>query len=222
MRTEVWHRLMLMGMGMAIVVATGCRAPRPSFNFWAPFGSSRVAPPQTGSYNNSENYYPNGTAPAASGATESTTPAPAPTPTTQQAPVTPVQPNNDFPIDSSSGSTGQGAAKAVSDIRVGKWRPPNHEPQVRSVSFDRVASPAPPVVTPPEVPTVTIPTSGGSVGAEPGQLQPDQTSIAIPIETASKPAPDPAVAKVGYEESTVTPPSVTTGGWNRRGEIAPK
>jgi len=222
MRTEGLYRLALMGMGMAIVVATGCRAPRPSFNFWAPFGSSRVAPPQTGSYNNSENYYPNGTAPAASGVSGSTAPAPAPAPTTQQAPVTPVQPNNDFPIDSSSSSTGQGAAKAVGDLRVGKWRPPNHEPQVRSVSFDRPASAASSMVVPPPVPTVTIPKSDGANAREPGQLVPGQTSIAIPIETASETVSDPSVAKVGHEEAIIPKPTVITGGWNRRGEIAPK
>lgn len=216
MRTEVCRRLVWVAMGMAVLVVTGCRAPRPSFNFWAPFGSSRVAPPQTGSYNNPQNYYPNGAAPAAGGATDTSAPAP----TTQQAPVTPVQPSNDFPVDSSPSPSGQGAVKAVNDVRVGKWRPPNHVPQVRSVSFDH--SPAPAVVSPPKVPTVTIPTSGGAVGGEPGQLQPDQTRVAIPMTPAATTVSDPAVAKVGYEAPATSQPAATVGGWNRRGEIGPK
>ena len=216
MRTEVYRRLVWVVMGMTALIFSGCRAPRPSFNFWAPFGSSRVAPPQTGSYNNAQNYYPNGSAPAAGGATNSS----APVPTTQQAPVTPVQPSNDFPVDSSSSPSGLGSVEAVNDVRVGKWRPPNHAPQVRSVSFDRTT--APPVVSPPKVPTVTIPTSGGAVGGEPGQLQPDQTKIAIPMTTASKAVPDPAVVKVGYETTTTSQPQTVTAGWSQRGAIAPK
>lgn len=216
MRTEVYRQLVWVVMGMTVLIFSGCRAPRPSFNFWAPFGSSRVAPPQTGSYNNAQNYYPNGSAPAAGGATNSS----APVPTTQQAPVTPVQPNNDFPVDSSSSPSGLGSVKDANDVRVGKWRTPNHVPQVRSVSFDRTTTPA--VVAPPKVPTVTIPTSGGAVGGEPGQLQADQTKIAIPMTTASKAVPDPAVVKVGYETTTTSQPQTVTAGWSQRGAIAPK
>lgn len=220
MRTEVYRRLLWVVMGMAALIFSGCRAPRPSFNFWAPFGSSRVAPPQTGSYNNGQNYYPNGSAPAAGGATNSSAPAP----TTQQAPVTPVQPNNDFPVDSSSSPSGLGSVNDANNVRVGKWRTPNHVPQVRSVSFDRTTTPdsAPAAVAPPKVPTVTIPSSGGAVGGEPGQLQPDQTKIAIPMTPASKAVPDPAVVKVGHETTTTSQPQTVTVGWSQRGAIAPK
>jgi hypothetical protein len=216
MRTDVWQRGIWVVMGMAVLVVAGCRAPRPSFNFWAPFGSSRVAPPKTGSYNTPENYYPNGSVPAVGGAASGSVPAA----TTKQAPVTPVRPSSNFPIDSSSSPSGFGSANDVNDVRVGKWRPPNHVPQLRSVSFDRNAAPA--TVSPPQVPTVRIPTKGGAVGGEPQQLRPNQTSIAIPMKTASKAVPDPAVVRVGFETTPTSQPAATAEGWNRRGAIAPK
>jgi hypothetical protein len=216
MRTDVWQRGIWVVMGMAVLVVAGCRAPRPSFNFWAPFGSSRVAPPKTGSYNTPENYYPNGSVPAVGGAASGSAPAA----TTKQAPVTPVRPSSNFPIDSSSSPSGFGSVNDVNDVRVGKWRSPNHVPQVRSVSFDRNAAPA--AVLPAKVPTVRIPTKGGAVGGEPQQLRPNQTSIAIPMTTASKAVPDPAVVRVGFETTPTSQPAATAGGWNRRGPIAPK
>lgn len=44
----------------------GCRAPKPSMNVFAPYGSSRVPPPATGSMTNPNAYYqpPNGAPPA--------------------------------------------------------------------------------------------------------------------------------------------------------------
>ena len=110
----------------------------------------------------------------------------------------------------------------MNDVRVGKWRPPNHVPQVRSVSFDHTTAPAAAVVAPPKVPTVTIPSTGGAVGGEPGQLQPDQTRMAIPMTPAPKAVPDPAVVKVGYETTTTSQPPTVTAGWSQRGAIAPK
>ncbi len=41
----------------AVILLCGCRAPAPSFNAFAPFGSSRVPPPPTSVYQHSGQYY---------------------------------------------------------------------------------------------------------------------------------------------------------------------
>ena len=50
------HRSMISAV-VAVVLLSGCRAPAPSFNAFAPFGSSRVPPPPTSAYQHSGQYY---------------------------------------------------------------------------------------------------------------------------------------------------------------------
>ncbi len=44
-------------VAMAAFALSGCRAPMPSFDGFAPFGSTRVPPPPTGAYKQAGNYY---------------------------------------------------------------------------------------------------------------------------------------------------------------------
>ena len=54
---------------VALVVLAGCRAPMPSFDPLAPYGSTRVPAPGTGSYGSPDTYYqgPEATTPVGSG-----------------------------------------------------------------------------------------------------------------------------------------------------------
>lgn len=51
-------------VALLVALSSGCRAPQPSFNFLAPYGSPTVPPPPTGSVGVSGDYY----APPAAGA----------------------------------------------------------------------------------------------------------------------------------------------------------
>jgi hypothetical protein len=227
MRRDGFYRVMLAVAGIAIMVFSGCRAPRPSFNFWAPFGASRVAPPQTGSYNTTPNYYPKEGAPAASGAPAlpATTPPAATAPAFAPPPAgtTPVEPSNDFPIDSSSRSQGAGAVQSLEQVRVGKWRPPRHVPQVRPVSFEAAASSktvSPRVAT---VPAVAVPAKSLVVTETPRELSESQTRVAVPLTGKdSGSVPNPSIttdnARVQPASATTTVPAVITAGWSQRGE----
>jgi hypothetical protein len=233
MRRDGFYRVMLAVAGIAIMVFSGCRAPRPSFNFWAPFGASRVAPPQTGSYNTTPNYYPKEGAPAASGAPAlpATTPpaATAPAFTPPPSGTTPVEPSNDFPIDSSSRSQGAGAVQSLEQVRVGKWRPPRHVPQVRPVSFEAAASSktvAPRVATT-TVPAVAVPAKSLVVTETPRELSESQTRGAVPLtgnDSGSVPKPSVTTdnARVQPASATNTVPAVITAGWSQRGEKRPQ
>lgn len=229
MRRHGFYRVMLAVAGIAIMVFSGCRAPRPSFNFWAPFGASRVAPPQTGSYNTTPNYYPKEGAPAASGAPAlpATTPAFAPPP----AGTTPVEPSNDFPIDSSSRSqgAGAGAVQSLEQVRVGKWRPPRHVPQVRPVSFEAAASSKTiaPRVASATVPAVAVPAKSLVVTETPRELSESQTRGAVPLTgkdsgSVPKPSVTTGSARVQPASATTTVPAVITAGWSQRGEKRPE
>ncbi|MCP4816253.1 MAG: hypothetical protein GY888_27375 [Planctomycetaceae bacterium] len=227
MRRDGFYRVMLAVAGITIMVFSGCRAPRPSFNFWAPFGASRVAPPQTGSYNTTPNYYPKEGAPAASGAPAlpATTPPAATAPAFAPPPAgtTPVEPSNDFPIDSSSRSPGAGAAQSLEEVRVGRWRPPRHVPQVRPVSFEAAVSSktvSPRVAT---VPAVAVPAKSLVVTETPRELSESQTRGAVPLtgkDSGSVPNPSVATddASVQPASATTTVPAVISAGWSQREE----
>jgi hypothetical protein len=74
--------------------AIGCRAPKPSFNVFAPYGSSRVPPPPTGSMGNPGAYYqPPGARPPGS-QSPATNPQPSTSPTHLG---TPTQPPASYP-----------------------------------------------------------------------------------------------------------------------------
>ncbi len=231
MRRDGFYRVMLAVAGITIMVFSGCRAPRPSFNFWAPFGASRVAPPQTGSYNTTPNYYPKEGAPAASGAPAlpATTPPAATAPAFAPPPAgtTPVEPSNDFPIDSSSRSPGAGAGQSLEQVRVGKWRPPRHVPQVRPVSFEAAASSktvSPRVAT---VPAVAVPAKSLVVTETPRELSESQTRGAVPLTgkgsvSVSNPSVATDDARVQPASATTTVPAVISAGWSQRGEKRPE
>ena len=224
MRKEVCRFTVWMLAGLTVVALSGCRAPRPSFNFWAPFGPSRVAPPKTGSYGTPQNYYPKDpTASPESPALPNAAP---------MIPVSPVQPSSDFPIDSSTNPAGMGATNEVKNVRVGKWRPPKHDPQVRSVSFETNVSPttvSPTTVPAVTIPSTTIPSTTIPVSGEPRQLTENQTRVAIPMtpvvslgnrEPATTPH-DTGVVKARFEEPSAVAPAASTGGWSQRKKIQP-
>ena len=227
MRRDGVYRVILAVTAVAVMVFSGCRAPRPSFNFWAPFGASRVAPPQTGSYNTTPNYYPKEGAPAASGAPvlPATTPpaATAPAFTPPPATTTPIEPSKDFPIDSSSRSEGSGAVQSLERVRVGKWRSPRHVPQVRPVLFEATttSSTVAPRVASATVPTVAVPAKTRVVIETPRELTESQTRGAVPlVSTASSsdpgPSNTPGRVQVQPSSATATVPAVITAGWSQR------
>ncbi|MEO2021006.1 MAG: hypothetical protein ABGX05_04210 [Pirellulaceae bacterium] len=227
-----FYRVILSVAAVAVMVFSGCRAPRPSFNFWAPFGASRVAPPQTGSYNTTPNYYPNEGAPAASGAPAlpATTPAfTTPAFTTPPAATTPIEPSKDFPIDSSSRSEGSGAAQSLERVRVGKWRSPRHVPQVRPVSFEAASSSSTvsPRVASATVPTVAVPARIRVVGDKPRELSESQRRVAVPLASESSnsdPAASNTVVSVDVQpvSATTRVPAAITGGWSQRAASRPE
>ena len=230
MRRDGVYRVILAVTAVAVMVFSGCRAPRPSFNFWAPFGASRVAPPQTGSYNTTPNYYPKEGTPAASGAPATTPPAttvPAFTP--PPANTTPIEPSNDFPIDSSSRSEGSGAPQSLERGRVGKWRPPRHVPQVRPVSFEATTSggTVSPRVAAVTVPTVAVPAKTGVVTETPRELTESQTRGAVPLVSTTSssdlgPSNTPGRVTVQPLSETTTVPAVIAGGWSQRKASPPE
>lgn len=212
MPREDFRRVAWLFVGMLAIAFTGCRAPRPSFNFWAPFGPSRVAPPKTGSYSTPQNYYP-----------KDASPAPGAAVTPNKALGAPVQPNSSFPVDPSSNANGLGSINGVKDVPVGKWRPPRHAPEIRSVSLennssaDRVSSPT--------VPIVVIPSSSVSGAGEPRRLTESQRSVAIPMtnsvpaghqEFAAETRQKGGVVPAGFEKTSATVPVGSTGGWSQR------
>jgi len=227
MRRDGFYRVILSVAAVAVLVFSGCRAPRPSFNFWAPFGASRVAPPQTGSYNTTPNYYPKEGAPAASGAPA--LPATTPAFTTPPAATTPINPSNDFPIDSSSRSEGSGAAQSLERVRVGKWRSPRHVPQVRPVSFEAASSSSTvaPRVASATVPTVAVPARTRVVIETPRELTESQRRVAVPLVSTSSnsdPAASNTVGSVDVQpvSATTTVPAAITGGWSQRAVSRPE
>ena len=138
MRRHGFYRVMLAVAGIAIMVFSGCRAPRPSFNFWAPFGLVVLRLRKPAATTQLPIIIPKKVhqRPVVHLLYRPRRPAFAPPP----AGTTPVEPSNDFPIDSSSRSQGAGAVQSLEQVRVGKWRPPRHVPQVRPVSFEAAAS----------------------------------------------------------------------------------
>jgi hypothetical protein len=86
---------------LAVVALAGCRAPTPSFNLLAPYGSSRVAPPSTSAPSTGGTYY-NRTAPATGTGTA---------PNNQQAPAGTIR---------STSQTNPGASFLTTD---NLWRP---------------------------------------------------------------------------------------------------
>ena len=227
MRRDGFYSVILAVAAVAVMVFSGCRAPRPSFNFWAPFGASRVAPPQTGSYNTTPNYYPKEGAPAASGAPA--LPATTPTFTAPPAATTPIEPSNDFPIDSSSRSKDSGATQSLERVRVGKWRSPRHVPQVRPVSFEAVnsSSTVSPRVASSTVPAVDVPAKIRVVESTPRELSESQIRVAVPLVNESSKSDRGAPNTVGSVDvqpvsATVTVPAAITGGWSQREASRPE
>ena len=229
MRRVEYRRVILVALVLCSIGSTGCRAPRPSFNFWAPFGSSRVAPPKTGSYSATPNYYPKDGAPAA-GATTSAPPASfaprpavvAPEPTTTPAtppsnPVPAIDPGTDFPVQPPAGSDDSAMTEPAQKLRVGKWRPPRHVPQVRPVSFEAPVSEQAEQLksVPPTVPAVVVPVQPVSPTSPPRELTREQTRQATPLGRAVPTPAAPATDSSGQVGSQVK--STASSRWVERG-----
>jgi hypothetical protein len=111
-------------------------------------------------------------------------------------------------------------------VRVGKWRPPRHVPQVRPVSFEAASSKtgSPRVA---RVPAVAVPAKSLVVTETPRELSESQTRGAVPLtgkDSGSVPNPSVATdnASVQPASATTTVPAVITAGWSQRGEKRPE
>ncbi len=187
------------------LLLVGCRAPTPSMNVFAPYGSATVPPPGTGAIGGSGNYY-----------------APPTPPANVPGQAVPSQPGVSPPVATPGyGAVTSPAATDASQLAMSGEPTPAVRPSTVAQASYQPGSTAAPSST---LRIKSMPVSDATATAEPQQFTPESAPINIADLPPAGANQVPSLLRILNSRSstneptpaTTTPPTPSTGTWTTR------